>query len=109
MKTRSVQEPDRANEQAHPSGTWKDVNLNPVSSFFAPEIPRGILPVLDFDFEVANPEYLFDPFSTNRFHGLGPFAFTVAQRESVREYNRSHAKSLKEVERGVFRREIGCA
>ena len=46
--------------ETHPSGTLNDVNLNPVSSFFALGIPRGILPVPAFDFvvpEVASLEY----------------------------------------------------
>ena len=52
-------EPD--GEKTHPSGTLNDVNLNPVSSFFALGIPRGILPVPAFDFvvpEVASLGYL---------------------------------------------------
>lgn len=82
-----LKSPIAQTKKAHPSGTWKDVNLNPVSSFFAPETPRGILAVSDFDFGVAYPQYLFDPFSTNRFYGLGPFALAVYQRKSTREYD----------------------
>jgi len=54
----------------HASGTLKDVNLNPVSSFFALGIPRGILPVPAFDFvvpEVASLEYFSICFLIARF------------------------------------------
>ena len=59
----SAQKPNRTGrKRTHPSGTLKDVNLSPVSSFFALGIPRGILPVPAFDFvvpEVASLVYFW--------------------------------------------------
>ena len=53
--------PIRRGGKTHPSGTLNEVNLSPVSSFFALGIPRGILPVPAFDFvvpEVASLGYV---------------------------------------------------
>lgn len=58
--TDQFESPDQTGRKTHPSGTLNDVNLSPVSSFFALGIPRGILPVPAFDFvvpEVASLEY----------------------------------------------------
>lgn len=57
---RLVQKSSQDGGNTHPSGTLKDVNLSPVSSFFALGIPRGILPVPAFDLvvpEVASLDY----------------------------------------------------